>query len=286
MPCRRAAPARTARRPAPCSARRGCPGRGRSRRPRRASSAVADRDLDGRPSCPRARGGRRCRRRLATARRTVGSSTAHGRSAGPPTTSVTLPRRGEHPGVVDRRRGPPPPGRPAAGRWCGPGPGRRPAARRSCACSRAAADRDRSSPRGRASSVGSGWASSTSALVVSTASGVRSSWLVSSISRRWASAACSSRSSMASKLAARATTSVGPRSRPMRRLRSEASMSSATDRTRSIGRTARPASHQATAAAAGAEGHDGPGRPRRARRRGGLDRDLRAVAGDRRSPPR
>ena len=81
---------------------------------------------------------------------------------------------------------------------------------------------DRSSPCAvDLDASGSGWASSTSALVASTASGVRSSWLVSSISRRWvvggllAGGRASRRSCAAS-----ATTSVGPRSRPMRRLRS------------------------------------------------------------------
>jgi hypothetical protein len=109
----------------------------------------------------------------------------------------------------------------------------------------------RSSPARYTSRVGRGCASSTSALLISTASGTRSSWLASSISRRCVSAASSSRASIASKLAASATSSVGPRSRPMRRLRSVASMSSATFRTRSIGRTARPAHHQANAAAIG-----------------------------------
>ena len=56
---------------------------------------------------------------------------------------------------------------------------------------------------------------------------------------------------MASKLAASATTSAGPDPSPMRRPRSDPSMSSATARTRSIGRTARPAHHHASAAAAG-----------------------------------
>ena len=131
---RRAARARSARRRAPAR-RAGCRGRGRSRRrpPRR-------RRLAPRPRPPMPAGAYRTAlsTRLATARRTVGSSTrADAPPAGrrrrqrdvparrPSTAALRRPRRG-------RRR----PGRPAAGRWCGPGPARRPAVRRSCACSR------------------------------------------------------------------------------------------------------------------------------------------------------
>ncbi len=86
---------------------------------------------------------------------------------------------------------------------------------------------------------------------MSTASGVRSSWLASSTSLRCTRADCSSRSSIASNAAASARASAVPCALPTRSARSEAPIRSAAARTRSNGRTARPDHHHASAAVTG-----------------------------------
>lgn len=86
---------------------------------------------------------------------------------------------------------------------------------------------------------------------MSTASGVRSSWLASSMSLRCTRADCSSRSSIASNAAASARASAVPCALPTRSARSEAPIRSAAARTRSNGRTARPDHHHASAMVTG-----------------------------------
>ena len=262
--------ARSVRRSGSCSSA-GMPGPWSVTTTARLGRVDLDGDLDRRAR--RARTGRRCRRgwRSPAARwaRRAGTTAV----GGPVTDRSIVRRRGERPRPRRRRRG----RRRQVGRppvdGAGPAAGvdeqlvdrRLQPVRRPPSSAPARAGRPRASARG-----GPG---ATSAFVTSTASGVRSSWLVSSISRRWVSAACSRRSSMASKLAASATTSAGPRSSADPAARGPTpSMSSATA---APGRSGAPPARPTTR-----PGRRRPGRARRRSRSPTASRSVGACCGD------